>query len=159
MNFYVTTSFFYGGVSKKNSRHYGTILRVTGPLLGESTGHRMIHVRRIHRSPVDSPHKCQWRGAWTFTSICSWTNDWANNRDAGDLRPGRAHHELTVMMNWLFSSKSFCECKLTTVCCFKPCWPCHHVRKESKVWRHSMAESYISIFCIYADELYINWYP
>ena len=37
----------------------------------------------IHRLPVDSPHKGQWRGALTFSLICAWTNTWSNNRDAG----------------------------------------------------------------------------
>ena len=34
-------------------------------------------VRGIHRSPVDSPHKDQWRGALMFSLICAWTNGWA----------------------------------------------------------------------------------
>ena len=38
----------------------------------------------IHWSPVNSPHKGQWRGALMF-SISTWTNDWLHNRDAGDL--------------------------------------------------------------------------
>ena len=38
-------------------------------------------VRAIHRSPMDSPHKGQWRGALVFFFICAWTNGWANNRD------------------------------------------------------------------------------
>ena len=38
-------------------------------------------VRGIHRSPMDSPHKGQWRRASIFF-ICAWTNSWANNRDA-----------------------------------------------------------------------------
>ena len=38
-------------------------------------------VRGIHQTPVDSPHKGQWRGgALMFSLICAWTNDWANNR-------------------------------------------------------------------------------
>ena len=41
-------------------------------------------VRGIHRSPVNSPHKGQWRGALMFSLICAWTNGWANNREAGD---------------------------------------------------------------------------
>ena len=41
-------------------------------------------VRGIHRSPVDSPHKGQWRGALIFSLMCVWTNGWAHNRDAGD---------------------------------------------------------------------------
>ena len=48
--------------------------------------HNWPFVRGIHRWPVDSPHKGQWRGALTFSFICTWTNGWANNRDAGDLR-------------------------------------------------------------------------
>ena len=54
-------------------------------------------VRGIHRSPVDSPHKGQWRGALIFSWICAWTNGWANNRDAGDLRRHRDHYDVTVM--------------------------------------------------------------
>ena len=41
-------------------------------------------VRRIHRSPVNSPHKGQWRGALMFSLICVWMNGWVNNREAGD---------------------------------------------------------------------------
>ena len=54
-------------------------------------------VRRIHWSPVDSPHKGQWRGALMFSSICSRTNGWANTRDAGDLRRQRSYYDVTVM--------------------------------------------------------------
>ena len=48
-------------------------------------------VRGIHRSLVNSPHKCQWRGALIFSLICLWINGWVNNREAGDLRRYRAH--------------------------------------------------------------------
>ena len=41
-------------------------------------------VRGIHRSPVNSPHKGQWRGALMFSLICAWINGWVNNREAGD---------------------------------------------------------------------------
>ena len=51
----------------------------------------------IHRSPVASPHKSQWRGALVFSLICTWTTDWANNRVAGDLRRHRAHYDVNVM--------------------------------------------------------------
>ena len=43
---------------------------------------RWPFVRGIHRSPVNSPHKGQWRGALMFSLICTWTNSWVNNRDA-----------------------------------------------------------------------------
>ena len=32
-------------------------------------------VRGIHRSPVNSPHKGQWRGALMFSLIFAWIND------------------------------------------------------------------------------------
>ena len=56
-------------------------------------------VRRIHRSPVNSPHKGQWRGALMFSLICVGINDWVNNREAGDLRRNRAHYDVTVMLS------------------------------------------------------------
>ena len=43
-------------------------------------------VRGNHRSPVNSPHKGQWRGALMLSLICAWINAWVNNREAGDLR-------------------------------------------------------------------------
>ena len=54
-------------------------------------------VRGIHRSPVNSPHKGQWRGALMFTLISAWINAWVNNREAGDLRRHRAHYDAIVM--------------------------------------------------------------
>ena len=54
-------------------------------------------VRGIHRWPVNSPHKGQRRGALVFSLICTWTNGWANIRDAGDLRRLRAHYAVIVM--------------------------------------------------------------
>ena len=35
-------------------------------------------VHRIHRSPVNSPRKGQWRGALMFSLICAWLNAWVN---------------------------------------------------------------------------------
>ena len=52
-------------------------------------------VRGIHRSPVNSPHKGQWRRALMSALICAWTNGWVDNRDAGDLR--RLHAHLTSL--------------------------------------------------------------
>ena len=51
----------------------------------------------IHKSPVNSPHKGQWRRALMFSLICAWTNGWVNTRDAGDLRHHRTHYDVTVM--------------------------------------------------------------
>ena len=52
----------------------------------------------IHRSPVNSPHKGQWRGAFMFSLICTRINGWLNNGEAGDLRRHRAHFDVTVMV-------------------------------------------------------------
>ena len=54
-------------------------------------------VRGIHRSPVNSPHKGQWRGALIFSVICARINGWVNNGKAGDLRRRRAHNDVIVM--------------------------------------------------------------
>ena len=52
----------------------------------------------IHRSPVNSPHKGQWRRALMFSLICVWINGWVNNGEAGDLRHHRAHCDVIVMI-------------------------------------------------------------
>ena len=63
-------------------------------------------VREIHQSPVNSPHKGQWRGALMFSFIYVWINGWVNNRQAGDLRRYRAHYEVTVMQPYSISGWS-----------------------------------------------------
>ena len=52
----------------------------------------------IHRSPVNSPHKGQWRGALMFSLICTYINSSVNNREAGDLRRYRAYYDVNVML-------------------------------------------------------------
>ena len=59
--------------------------------------HYWPFVRGIHRLPVNSPHKGQWRGALMFSLICSHAIGWVNNREAGDLRRYRAHNDDIVM--------------------------------------------------------------
>ena len=41
-------------------------------------------VRGIRRSPVNSPHKGQWRRALMFSLICAWMECWVNTREAGN---------------------------------------------------------------------------
>ena len=62
----------------------GNIFRVTGPYWG------------IHRSPVNFPHKDQWRGALVFSLICARIHGWTNNREAGDLRRHHALYDVIV---------------------------------------------------------------
>ena len=67
-------------------RHQRKIFSRIGPLWGKN-----------HQSPVDSPHKGQWREALMCSLTCTWSNGWANNRDAGDLRRHQAYSDVTVM--------------------------------------------------------------
>ena len=54
-------------------------------------------LRGILRSPVNSPNKGRPDRALMFSLICTWTNGWVNNRDAGDLRRRSAHYNVTVI--------------------------------------------------------------
>ena len=54
-------------------------------------------VRGIHRSPVNSRHKGQWRGALMFSLIHACINGWVNNHEAGDLRRNCAHYDVIIM--------------------------------------------------------------
>ena len=77
-------------------------------------------VRGIHRSPVTSPHKGQWRGALIFSLICARINGWVNTGEAGDLRRHGAHYDVIVMVilpqssahDRRLSNKGFCWLKL-----------------------------------------------
>ena len=74
-------------------------------------------VRKIHRSPVNFPHKGQWRGALMFSLIYVWINDWANNREAGDLRRQHGHYDVIVMSTnaWLRLKQYVMKWMKTTV--------------------------------------------
>ena len=70
-------------------------------------------VRGIHRSPMISPHKGQWRGALMFSLICVWINDWVNNREAGNLICYRTHYDVIVIIS---ACKNQCMAVLSPVC-------------------------------------------
>ena len=65
-------------------------------------------VRGIHRSPVNSPHKGQWRGALMFSLTCAWINGWVNNHGVCDLRRHRAHYDVIEMLNVCPTKTTFC---------------------------------------------------
>ena len=81
-------------------------------------------MRGIHRSPMNSAHKGQWRGALMFSLICTRINGWINNGEAVDLRRHHAHYDVTVMTNWVsFLKKATTfpllisdQCKDVTLC-------------------------------------------
>ena len=60
--------------------------------------HYRSFMRGIHRRPVNSQHKGQWRGALMISLTCAWINGWVNTAEAGDLRHHRAHYDVTVML-------------------------------------------------------------
>ena len=62
-------------------------------------------MRRILRSPVNSPLKGQWRGALMFTLICARINGWVNNHEVGDFRRHRAHYDIIVMIQCICITK------------------------------------------------------
>ena len=66
-------------------------------------------VRGIHRCPVNSPHKGQWRGTLMFPLIFARINYWVNNGEAGDLRRYCAHYDVIVM---LLYDLSISDCRL-----------------------------------------------
>ena len=53
--------------------------------------------RGIHRWPVNSPHKGQWREALMFSLICAWQKGWVNNREAGDWDAIVPIYDVTVV--------------------------------------------------------------
>ena len=114
--------------------------------------------RGIHRSPVNSLHKGQWRRALMFSLLCTWIHGWVNNSEAGDLRCHHAHYDITVMQNmnrlskWIV--KSWYESCLFCLSFFRASWSC--VRKKVihalSWWAFYMLTSVL--FC--HSNLYIN---
>ena len=56
-------------------------------------------VRGIHRSPLNSPHKGQWRGALMFSLMWAWIKIWVNNPEAGYSKRHHAHYDVTVILS------------------------------------------------------------
>ena len=110
----------------------------------------LAFVRGIHRLPVNSPYKGQWRGALIFSLICARVNRWENNREAGDLRRRFTHYDVIVMIRtWTTSlppiggilciiliynkriqARYICGCWQCTKC-VNSLWPL------GAIWRHS----------------------
>ena len=63
-----------------------------------ATGHwRNEHLAPWRTLPRPRPRpRCR---ALMFSLICAWMNGWVNNREAGDLRCHRTHHDVTVMIH------------------------------------------------------------
>ena len=74
-------------------------------------------VRGLHRPPVNSLHRGQWRGALVFSLICAWTKVWVNNGDAGDFRRHRAHYDVTGMYSMSWRHPVSVDCCTELTCC------------------------------------------
>ena len=89
-------------------------------------------VRGIHRSPVNSLQKGQWRGVLVFSLICAWINSWTNNRgDGGALRRLCAHFDVNVMSIQQFTSSL--GPLLLTLINFNSAWISNHMFKLQQV--------------------------
>ena len=64
----------------------GNIFCITGYLCREFTGDRCISRTKASDAEL-----------WCVSLICTWMNNWVNNREAGNLRHHCAHHDITVM--------------------------------------------------------------
>ena len=97
-------------------------------------------VRGIHRSPVNSPHKGQWRWTLMFSLICAWTNSCANN----DLRRHVGHYDVIVM--WI-----------EFLCTFITA--CHHFTKGigSHDWNLAKVLYSLKFFCVWRSGQIINY--
>ena len=83
-------------------------------------------VRGIHRSPLISPDKGQWRGAFMFSFISAWISGWVNNRESGDLRCHRTHYDAIVMSS---SFRNLRARKQFTLILFTLTWTKHAFSK------------------------------
>ena len=57
----------------------------------------LAFVRSTQRSPVNSPHKSQWRGSLMFSLICVRMKGRVKTHEADDLGRHCAHHDVIVM--------------------------------------------------------------
>ena len=133
-------------------------------------------VRGIHRYPVNSPHKGQWRGALMFSVICVWINDWVNNREAGDLRRYRAHYDVIVMSRlyrsccinsmWYNRETTCVRTSESHSSCYSREWVCilwkairENISSRSKIFEqyHHKNVAYVTEIC--AGPLLARWAP
>ena len=98
--------------------------------------HYCPYVRGIHRTPVNSPHKGQWRGALMFFFvICAWINGWVNNREAGVLRRHYAHYVVIVLLYLCYCSLAAC------------CYHCLYTLATTKIPIVSVRPTCCLVYC------------
>ena len=116
-------------------------------------------VRGIHRSPVNSPHKGQWRGALMFSLICVWINGWVNNGEAGDLRRYHAYCDATVMDSTANIVPSRFRKLQNPVSCERPLYSIRHIEAETKknaISQTTFSNAY-SLMKMFKFRLKVHW--
>ena len=75
------------------------IKHITSPIhfFGSTSSYKRITAVTIVNDDVIKWKHFQRYWPSMFSGICPWTNSWANNGDAGDLRRHRAHYDVIVM--------------------------------------------------------------
>ena len=91
-------------------------------------------VRGILISPVNSPHKGQWRGALMFSLICAWINGLVNNREAGDWRRRSDDYDVSVMQLG------------TIVACLKAKWK-YRLSFKIILTKYNVGSAHTAMFC------------
>ena len=86
----------------------------------------LAFVLGIRRSPENSPHKGQWRGALMLSLIYAWINGWVHNGEAGDLRRHRNHYDVIVMISFSLWWPTLLQTHLSSMNVIPACWLCDH---------------------------------
>ena len=95
-------------------------------------------VRGMHRSPVNFPHKDQWRGTLMFSLICARTDSWANHGDADDLSCYRTHYDVIVMLRKMTATYQDCTESRSSI-------KQHKIQRGTwKVWKRTHAWTSLS---------------
>ena len=105
-------------------------------------------------SPVNSPHKGQWRGALAFSFIYAGINGWINNREAGDLRSHSAHYDVIVMWNPPIPIRMLSQKSLFV-------WLWHSYPRHGRHVEDNMIESQLdfSSYLLYIRNGPCRWWP
>ena len=122
-------------------------------------------VQGIHRWPVTSPHKGQWRGALMFSLICAYVNGWVNNHEDGDLRRHRADCDAIVMVwkkghnvswNHAYLYINTVECRYNAVQYRKilPEWLRAEYQSDAGFPKHTLTGELWGVFC---EHYWENW--
>ena len=127
-------------------------------------------MRGIHRSPVNSRHKFQWRGALMFSLICAWINGWVNNDKAGETSSRPVWRHCNAQLNSISKNdpwQSYNYGKISIINMWRFIYPkCnrviqHHISGLNKMlyyritvsnqWYHGIKRRLPDIIC--------SWYP